>query len=146
MDTTAARRQAARLMQADPSLSLREVAKATGISPGTVRDVRQRILNGKPPELIRPTSASERAPDDSDRRRRITGGDLRADSALQATAQGRELVDWFGSRAITEDEWRPFVTAVPKSRVYLVAQAARTCAETWSNFADSLEALFRRRG
>ncbi|MEO3875002.1 ParB N-terminal domain-containing protein [Nonomuraea sp. B12E4] len=45
----AARRFAGRLMTENPTLSLRQVAQAVGISPETVRDVRQRLNRGEDP-------------------------------------------------------------------------------------------------
>ena len=41
------RQHAAQLLASRPNASLREIAKAAGISPGTVRDVRERLTRGE---------------------------------------------------------------------------------------------------
>ena len=43
------RRSAAALIAADPQMSLRELSRKTGVSVGTVRDVRERLRRGKDP-------------------------------------------------------------------------------------------------
>ena len=49
LDSTTGRRTASRLIAAFPDASLREIARAAGISPATVRDVRERIRRGEDP-------------------------------------------------------------------------------------------------
>lgn len=49
LDATEGRKLALELMAANPGLSLREVAKAAGISPETVRDVRNKVARGENP-------------------------------------------------------------------------------------------------
>jgi hypothetical protein len=142
LDTSAARREAARLLREHPEASLREVAMATGLSPGTVRDVRQRITSGKPPEVVRSGPAPVAAA--PTRLSLPLSERLRSDNALQATAEGRSVLDWLARRAVTPDEWEPLVPSVPKSRAYMVAEMARECARTWSEFADRLEEQCRR--
>jgi ParB-like chromosome segregation protein Spo0J len=46
LDCSAGRRLAGQLMTENPSLSLRQVARAAAISPETARDVRNRLLSG----------------------------------------------------------------------------------------------------
>ena len=141
-DTTDARRVAAKMLREDPAVSLREVARATGISPGTVRDVRKRIMSGRPPEVnpIRSTPVPE--PPLTRNGAKDPVQELLHDSALRATDEGQALLTWLESRAITSSEWDGFVNAVPKSRVYVVAETARLCARAWTGFADRLEARF----
>jgi hypothetical protein len=125
-------------MRENPTISLREVARATGISPGTVRDVRERMEQGRAPEL--PSSSSACSCRTTEIGPGSVGYDqLTDDNALGATVDGRAFLEWFEKRAITADEWRPFLRAVPKSRVYMVAEAARLCARMWADFADNLE-------
>jgi len=47
LDGTAGRLRAGELLAEEPGLSLRQVARAAGISPETVRDVRNRLRNGE---------------------------------------------------------------------------------------------------
>jgi ParB-like chromosome segregation protein Spo0J len=143
-DTTSARRDAARMLQQDPEVSLREVARATGISPGTVRDVRKRLMSGRPPEVSKIRSSPVPEPPFTTGAAKDPMQELLHDSALLATAEGRALLNWLEDRAITTKDWANFVNAVPKSRVYVVAEAARLCAQAWTSFAESLDGRFRR--
>lgn len=47
LDSTQGRRAAARIFASEPDVPLREVARRTGISPGTARDVRDRMRRGE---------------------------------------------------------------------------------------------------
>ncbi|MFE0326816.1 ParB/RepB/Spo0J family partition protein [Streptomyces sp. NPDC058960] len=81
LSTAEARRQAGAFIAAHPEASLRVVAAAVGISPGTVRDVRQRVLRGedpvppgqrerraaKPAGVDRPVDGTEGADEDTGR-------------------------------------------------------------------------------
>ncbi|WP_153531065.1 ParB/RepB/Spo0J family partition protein [Actinomadura macrotermitis] len=49
LDGTRGRERAYELITEDPSLSLREIARAAGISPETARDVRNRLRRGEDP-------------------------------------------------------------------------------------------------
>ncbi|MFD6620078.1 ParB/RepB/Spo0J family partition protein, partial [Streptomyces albidoflavus] len=49
LDSTWRRRQAAAIFRERPDAGLREVARATGLSPTTVRDVRRRLERGESP-------------------------------------------------------------------------------------------------
>lgn len=49
VSSVAGRRSAAALIAADPQMSLRELSRQTGVSVGTVRDVRERLRRGKDP-------------------------------------------------------------------------------------------------
>jgi ParB-like chromosome segregation protein Spo0J len=58
-DSAAGRRRAADLMLSDPAASIRQIAKAAGISPATASDVRARLVRGQPP-----TTSSQRRTDE----------------------------------------------------------------------------------
>jgi len=49
LNSAARRRRAAAMLKEDPTAGLREIARSTGLSPATVRDVRIRIDEGKDP-------------------------------------------------------------------------------------------------
>ncbi|MBF9068080.1 ParB/RepB/Spo0J family partition protein [Streptacidiphilus fuscans] len=53
VDAAAGRLKASELIAENPEASLREIAKAAGISPGTVRDVRDRLRRGEDPVPLR---------------------------------------------------------------------------------------------
>jgi hypothetical protein len=66
LDSGAGRRRAAELLAQDPDASLRDVARAAGISPATVLDVRKRPERGEPPVPEKPASASRMAASGTD--------------------------------------------------------------------------------
>ncbi len=61
LDSRLGRRRAAELLTCQPDVSLRHVARAAGISPATVLDVRKRLARGESPVPERPTAATGRA-------------------------------------------------------------------------------------
>jgi len=61
LDSSAARRRAAELLTSRPEASLRDVARAAGISPATVLDVRNRLARGEPPAPQKPGTAGSNA-------------------------------------------------------------------------------------
>ena len=58
LDSSEARRRAAELLTGQPESSLRDVARAAGISPATVLDVRKRLERGESPVPERPAAGS----------------------------------------------------------------------------------------
>lgn len=58
--TAEGRRVAARIIRDNPDASLRQISKLTGVSPGTVRDVRARLERGEDPV---PTPRETRTPE-----------------------------------------------------------------------------------
>lgn len=56
LDSSEARRRAAELLASQPGSSLRDVARAVGISPATVLDVRKRLECGESPVPERPAA------------------------------------------------------------------------------------------
>jgi ParB-like chromosome segregation protein Spo0J len=57
LDSGEGRRRAAELLISQPEASLRDVARAAGISPATVLDVRNRLARGEPPAPQKPGTA-----------------------------------------------------------------------------------------
>jgi ParB-like chromosome segregation protein Spo0J len=62
LDSSEARRRAAQMLADQPETSLRDVARATGIAPATVLDVRNRLLRGQFPERAEGNSSLLKAP------------------------------------------------------------------------------------
>ncbi len=158
LDSTDGRRVASQLIASFPEASLREVARAAGISPATVRDVRARIQRGEDPvperraasnrEIRAPVrrAPAEPAGDDLDRlstdeRNALLQG-LEQDPSLRFAESGRRVLRWLFWRVIAEEEWRDIVTAVPPHSVYILAGLARRCANEWHEFAKQLERRF----
>ncbi len=61
LDSGEGRRRAAELLISQPEASLRDVARAAGISPATVLDVRNRLARGEPPAPQKPGTARDNA-------------------------------------------------------------------------------------
>lgn len=125
------RRLARSLLLAEPSLSLREVARRVGISPETARSVRGRLRGGGEPD--RPEPAEPR-PD-------LTAvvRTLRNDPALRFSESGRELLRLLDAYTVTPERWAVIANNVPPYCRDAVARMAIECARAWHGFAQQLE-------
>jgi ParB-like chromosome segregation protein Spo0J len=155
LDSSDGRRIAYEVMRNDPSLSLRQVAKRAGISPETVRDVRNRLRRGEDPL---PQEGRKRLPDQnpSDERRQQAirsaaqgqgpiqdwsgaVGRLSADPALRMTEAGRTLLILLRAHSLKREEWETISKTLPVHCCNLVADMAKDCAQMWSEFAQRVE-------
>lgn len=153
LDSSDGRRAASKLITAFPNASLREIARAAGISPATVRDVRQRLQRGEDPapprrsRSHRDTStrrgAPEQAPDCvqglSTEERNAVLHRLERDPSLRFAESGNRLLRWLIRRVIAEEEWRDVAEAIPPHSAYILAGVARRCGNEWLQFAQQLE-------
>lgn len=92
LDGTAGRLRAGELLAEEPGLSLRQVARAAGISPETVRDVRNRLRNG---EDLLPRSRrrdSDTEPGHAPAPEAGSGADTRPGSVSVPTARSQPAV------------------------------------------------------
>lgn len=155
LSTAEGRRQAAGLIREQPEASLREVARAAGISLATVQDVRRRLACGQDPvpagqrEVQPGTELPPRSP-----LRRSTGtrsrsprpptklmGHLRQDPSLRFSESGRTILKLLSTLvAGTEGLSKTFSNAPPHSTV-VVAELLRSLAREWDGFADRLVEL-----
>ncbi|AVT34849.1 streptomycin biosynthesis protein [Plantactinospora sp. BC1] len=147
------RRLASQVIAARPGLSLREIARAAGISVGTARDVRERIRAGQDPVPPRQRNACDAgsgravraepratgpvALDPVDTRALLEG--LRRDPSLRYTESGRHLLRWLSTRTVAPAEWRQAVDAVSPHCAILIERIARECARVWIELADELD-------
>ncbi|MEU7481109.1 ParB N-terminal domain-containing protein [Lentzea sp. NPDC042327] len=144
VNSAAGRRLAGQLIQDRPGASLRDVARAAGVSPGTVRDVRRRLSQGLDPVPER-MRAAERADAVAPQVRTevrapgVTLPILRRDPSLRFTEHGRLVLRWLEAHAVSSGEWAVVVNGVPSHCRELVADMARSCAEAWTEMADALE-------
>ncbi|WP_246238322.1 ParB/RepB/Spo0J family partition protein [Acrocarpospora corrugata] len=134
------RRRASEVIAANPDASIREIARAAGVSLGTAHDVRHRLLRGADPERPprpprKPPAPPRPEPKDSPSILQT----LRKDPSLRLTDPGRELLRLLHSRSIAVGDWRDLVDAVPAHCADSVAQLARDCAEAWGQFASELQ-------
>jgi ParB-like chromosome segregation protein Spo0J len=149
LNSAQGRERAAELLARHPEASLREVARAAGISPATVGDVRRRLQQGQEP-------APARAGEQPAEPRRASGpGRPRAvppvpaavlekllrDPALRRNDQGRRLLRLLQANASAEQELPVVITSVPPYCVVLVAQLARHYGRMWQRFAQELHGL-----
>ncbi|GAA0706763.1 ParB-like nuclease domain-containing protein [Dactylosporangium roseum] len=154
LDSAEGRRAAGSLLEADPNQSLRKVARAAGISPATVRDVRDRLLRGEDPvpsrrsrdqgkstnSRSRPAEPPKDEPDPlSSSERSAVLQNLERDPSLRFAESGRGVLRWLYQRVIAEEEWQDVAAAVPPHSGYIMAGLARRCANEWLEFAKQLE-------
>ncbi|MEU7278402.1 winged helix-turn-helix transcriptional regulator [Streptomyces sp. NPDC045431] len=151
LSTAEGRRAAARLIAEDPGASLRAIAERTGLSPGTVRDVRRRTDDGEDPvpprqrEAERKT-APERAPSvpavppaagdgGSGRGLDALVRNLCQDPALRLSDAGRLLLRMFDAQVAGARQRQQILAAVPAHRAATAAAAADQCAALWRDLA-----------
>ncbi|MFI0263669.1 streptomycin biosynthesis protein [Streptomyces sp. NPDC017056] len=163
LDGAEGRRLAGDLIAADPGLSLRQIARAAGISPETARDVRNRVRRGEDP-LLRERDVRERGgkgtghrgradatgraavpPGETDRvaayarmpvpDRKEAVNRLKGDPALRYNDTGRTLLRLLGIHAISTEEWDEISAGIPQNCRTVVAQLARDCSDSWSQLA-----------
>ncbi|MEV4315379.1 ParB N-terminal domain-containing protein [Actinocrispum sp. NPDC049592] len=141
------RRLASNLMRADPNLSLRQVAKAAGISPETARAVRARLQRGEDPAVRQRVGTRKNEekrqpkpqpptplPDRSTVLRY-----LRTDPTLRFTDTGRTLLRLLDVHSMPNERWATMVRNVPPHCRETIAQAALECARVWRTVAEQLE-------
>jgi ParB-like chromosome segregation protein Spo0J len=136
LDNSVGRLRASALIKQRPYASLREIAREVGVSPSTVRDVRQRLERGEDalPQMRR-------------RREKPAGREavslmlqgLQSDPTLRFTESGRTVLRWIHSRAIRAEEWAEVENQVPAHCAYILANVARSCADEWQQIAEELE-------
>jgi hypothetical protein len=165
----AGRRMASDLIAKNPDAAISEIATRAGISPGTARDVRERLRNGLDPvpPRQRDTSGSQpgesrpagsraggfkaagsqsRGEDDGTRQRSLSARmipvileSLRNDPAMRYNETGRALLRLLALHTMSPADWEQLISAVPLHRAQAVAQVARSCSEAWQEFATRLE-------
>ncbi|WP_445009379.1 AsnC family protein [Sphaerisporangium rufum] len=147
------RRLAGALLTENPDAPLREIARAAGVAPSTVLDVRQRLERGADPvpPRLRDTESSGRrtarkapppapragggAPLDKDSVLRS----LRRDPSLRFSEFGRALLRQLDLDLAGSAGSGRAAAAVPSHCVARVATLARENARFWEEFAQSLD-------
>ncbi|WP_234307454.1 MULTISPECIES: ParB/RepB/Spo0J family partition protein [unclassified Streptomyces] len=145
--TADARRRAGELMRQRPEASLRQISKETGLSLGTVTDVKRRVERGENPV---PAGRSWKG-GEADRRTRPapevspagvqslglknSWRRLSRDPSLKYSRGGRQLLRLLSAHAIVSE----IADVVPRHCARNVALLARECAEAWNQLACRLE-------
>lgn len=143
------RKQAAALMTERPHASSREIARAVGLSPATVLDVRRRGADRSQPveSGVRTEPPGDIVPDAPRRDPAQDIEALRADPALRYSLVGRVLVRLLhGTLTLREPD--ELVLILPAHSHPALARLARDCGRRWLRIADELElaADLERRG
>ncbi|WP_370068633.1 ParB N-terminal domain-containing protein [Mycobacterium sp. MAA66] len=149
LDASAGRRFAAELITEKPDASLREIAQAAGISPGTVRDVRARLSRGddpvparkdkrdRVPHRIKPSSSTDdRAHESVDVSPVLLV--LSSDPALRMSTAGREILRWLHLHAVNSIDARRIAESVPQHCVQHMVELASRCSANWAKIAEDL--------
>jgi hypothetical protein len=153
LDVARRRRHAAAVFLDRPDAGLREVARATGLSPATVRDVRQRIQRGEDPVPVRyrDTRRAERAAVVQGTRRTPqsaaraeTSGQqqllarLGEDPSLRHSEAGRRALRWLRHYSVDDEGIAALEHGLPCHWAAEVADLAHGCAAAWSRLAHQL--------
>lgn len=142
------RRLASEVIATNPSFSLRQIAKAAGISPETARDVRNRMIRGEDPVPDRrrgkieehqagkgagpaPLHPSGASWPETVRR-------LGADPALRLTDNGRILLRLLFMQMVEMKEWEKVAESVPPHCSDIVSELAQECSRIWDDFAEKV--------
>ncbi len=155
VDSSEGRRRAAELMRADPTRSLRNIARAVGIAPSTVLDVRNRISAGEDPVPSRGESREKPGyvRRSAQRRRPVTrmepepGPDtimqmLRHDPSLRFSEAGRALLRWLDKHTVVGmPAATPPSAGIPAHCLGAVAALARHNARFWADLAARITDL-----
>ncbi|MGW0423385.1 streptomycin biosynthesis protein [Streptomyces sp. NPDC003015] len=151
VDTTRRRRLAGEYALAHPDATLREIARESGLSLATARDVRDRIRKGASPTLPRqqqpeqaPWGATENPPGNA---AAVTLTEtlllLKRDPSVRLTEHGRFLLRLLDTHALANSRWDELVAQIPPHCATKVAAAARECAASWQQAAQHLEETAR---
>ena len=156
LSSAAGRRRASELLVERPGASLRDIAREAGISPETVRDVRQRLRKGEkvvpaPRSPLTPRLAENEhkgqassladatTPRDTVDARTAALRSLKKDPSLRFNEAGRKLLRLLDAHLMAEQEWEQLVDNVPEHCGNRVLDMARECAAMWQELVGRLE-------
>lgn len=154
------RRLASTLLMEKPDASLREVAKAAGISTGTVRDVRQRLQRNENPVPPRQRRAELNAAQEVEIPATMDGGTstaigaldqktatqaLTRDPQLRMSEEGRLLLRLFATRVVDKQQRQRLIEWIPSRWRRTVTELAYSCSRDWYQFAKQLEVRDERK-
>jgi ParB-like chromosome segregation protein Spo0J len=147
------RRQIARdLMIADPTASLRKIARQAGISPETARNVRMRLnATAARAEDQRQTGVEQeslaRLSVAAAEARRVDQAfeALRSDPSFRSTETGRSLLRMLAAWQVVRGHTTGLIEHIPTHCLDRVALVADACASEWQAFAGTVEQRKRLR-
>ncbi|MFI2710800.1 transcriptional regulator protein [Micromonospora sp. NPDC018662] len=164
-----ARRLASEVIARRPDASLREVAQEVGVSPSTVRDVRERLRRGEDPVPAGAREAAHAHPldrlgdcptDSGPRRMRYDGHpppdvapaekngpallhSLSRDPSVRFSEPGRALLRTMFVQNNGPHSCEGLMDQLPPHVAFVVAEVARSLARQWSDLAQRLEHRLR---
>ncbi len=164
LNSAGGRAAARQAILTNPQASLRDIAKISGVSPGTVRDVRKRMINDESQIL---GSAGSSQADDAQgssealvpdknqpadderskvsRSRFMTGNTtsliskLRKDPSIRHTQTGRDLLRSLDAYAQASERCVELVNDLPPHTIYLMEEFACRCADEWAAIGKQLK-------
>ena len=147
------RKRAAEYITARPDAPLREVARETDVSLGTVQDVRSRMRRGLDP--VSGSGADQRTARTAMLPARIgpqhgrravqsptwpqIAPKLAGDPSLRYTEGGRAFMRWMTMHMTNAGQWRDFVESVPSHWLDDISAVAEQASEEWRVFAEHLK-------
>jgi ParB-like chromosome segregation protein Spo0J len=168
LDSSAGRRRAAELLTQQPDASLREVARAAGISAATVLDVRKRLERGESPVPDKSVASATRKASGGNGAADNTASDeasaqalrfssraaaspepavavvkLLRDPSLRNNERGKGMLRLLHVNAVGAEQLPDVADAVPAHCVAIVVQLARQYAKMWYDFAQELDGRAR---
>jgi ParB-like chromosome segregation protein Spo0J len=150
VNSASMRQQAADLIRKHPEKGLREIARATGLSPATVRDVRERLSRNEDPVPVRYRQTAKREFDAAPRQhklpihaepvdRRKLLAKLMTDPSLKFSEAGRNMLRWLHHYSVDLEACEKMALSIPEHWSQPVAALARSCAQAWIVLAVHLE-------
>ncbi len=155
LNSASGRELAAALLLENPDASLREIARAAGLAPSTVMDVRDRLRYGQDPV----PSSQRRAKKNAARAQKAVAPNaaravstkdpvadatalqrLRKDPSLRFSEMGRVLLNWLSSQPEREN-WQALLGSIPPHCVESVLQVAQANARAWEEFTEQLKGV-----
>lgn len=142
------RLRASEFIRAQPSASLRTVAKAAGVSLGTAHDVRERLRRGDDPVPAghrrpesRPAPHKPRRPARpvGHRELRVILETLQRDPSMKFSGSGRHTLRWLWAHAVVDPgDYERLLEGVPAHCTDAVAELAWAVADTWQEIAQKI--------
>lgn len=149
LNASAGRQLASELMRGNPEASVREIARAAGVSPSTVWDVRERLRQGEDPVparhrgLTQPKKQPRAEVATPPRREAPDRGQimdiLQKDPSIRSEEKGRQLLRWLNFHTVDLSQVDQLVNDFPEHCSGIIAKLARVNAETWNELANRLE-------
>jgi ParB-like chromosome segregation protein Spo0J len=159
------RKRAAEFITAWPDASLREIARETDVSLGTVQDVRARMRSGldpltagrvRPPleaaesqatepVRLRPSPLPSRLAPRGARRNAQQpawpdiSNKMMCDPSLKYTEGGRAFMRWMFMHVSNTSQWKEFVDSIPSHWLSEISVVAEQASEDWRDFAEHLK-------